>query len=59
MPFYNVEQIWLEKAFDSVINLLYENLELCIADDGSTERYIREMLERYAKKDKRIKVKYF
>ena len=58
MPVYNVDKIWLQKAIDSVINQLYENWELCIADDGSTERHIRETLERYSRKDKRIKVKY-
>ena len=58
MPVYNVDQIWLEKAIDSVINQIYENWELCIADDGSSKKHIRETLEKYTKSDKRIKTKY-
>ena len=58
MPVYNVDQIWLEKAIDSVISQLYENWELCIADDASTKEYVKQTLERYSKKDKRIKIKY-
>jgi len=58
MPVYNVNQIWLEKTIDSVINQIYENWELCITDDGSTKEHIRETLDRYTKKEKRIKAKY-
>jgi len=58
MPVYNVGQIWLEKAIDLVINQLYENWELCIADDGSTKEHIRETLEKYTKSDNRIKTKF-
>ncbi|MEA3222468.1 MAG: glycosyltransferase family 2 protein [Thermodesulfobacteriota bacterium] len=58
MPVYNVDKIWLEKAIDSVINQLYENWELCIADDASTQKHIKKTLKRYSKKDKRIRVRY-
>lgn len=58
MPVYNVGQIWLEKAIVSVLNQLYENWELCIADDGSTEDHIKKILDEHAKHDKRIRVKY-
>lgn len=58
MPVYNVDKIWLEKAIESVINQLYENWELCIADNGSTKEHIKKTLEFYEQKDKRIKVKY-
>ncbi len=59
MPVYNVDQIWLEKAIDSVRSQLYQNWELCIVDDASPKPHIRKTLEKYAKKDKRIKVTYF
>ena len=36
---------------------LYENWELCIADDASKQPHVRKILERYQKKDpERIKV---
>ncbi len=57
-PVYNVDNIWLEKAIISVINQVYENWELCLVDDASTEPHIRETLEKYQKIDSRIKVKY-
>lgn len=57
-PVYNVDRIWLEKAITSVINQVYENWELCLVDDASTKPHIRETLEKYQKKDGRIKVKY-
>lgn len=58
MPVYNVEKKWLAKAIESVINQLYENWELCIADDASTEEHIKKTLEYYGRRDKRIKIKY-
>ena len=58
MPVYNVAQIWLEKAIDSVSNQLYNNLELCIVDDASTKKHVRETLKKYSEKDSRIKIKY-
>jgi len=36
MPVYNVEPKWLELAINSIENQWYENWELCIADDKST-----------------------
>ena len=58
MPVYNVDQTWLEKAIDSVMNQLYENWELCIADDASQKKYIKQVLERYSGGEERIKIKY-
>lgn len=58
MPVYNVDEIWLEKAIDSVINQIYTNWELCIADDASTKPHIKPTLSKYSKLDSRIKVKY-
>jgi glycosyltransferase involved in cell wall biosynthesis len=56
MPVYNVPIEYLTACIDSVVNQYYENWELCIADDASKGREIKRVLERYAKKDERIKV---
>lgn len=56
MPTYNPKPDWLEQAIESVRNQIYPNWELCIADDASTDKAIRPILERYAKEDARIKV---
>lgn len=58
MPVYNVDQVWLEKAINSVINQLYENWELCIVDDASNKSYIYDILTKYSEKDSRIKANY-
>ncbi len=55
MPVYNVEKRWLIRAIESVRSQLYPYWELCIADDASTKPYIKEVLEEYCKKDKRIR----
>jgi len=58
LPIYNPEKEQLEKALDSVLGQYYSPWELCIVDDASTEEYIQDVLEKYKKKDKRLKVKY-
>jgi O-antigen biosynthesis protein len=56
VPVYNVEEKWLRRCIDSVIEQVYPNWELCIADDASTKPWIRPVLEEYAARDSRIKV---
>jgi glycosyltransferase involved in cell wall biosynthesis len=56
MPVYNVDEKWLRLCVESVINQLYENWELCIADDASPSAHIKKVLEEYAAKDARIKL---
>jgi glycosyltransferase involved in cell wall biosynthesis len=58
MPVFNVSLNFLEEAIKSVQNQIYENWELCIADDASTDREIRPFLESLAQKDSRIKIVY-
>ena len=58
MPVYNVEERWLRKALDSVTAQIYENWELCIADDCSPSPHIRKVLEEYQRNDARIKVTF-
>jgi len=58
MPTYNTPENLLREAIESVLAQTYENWELCIADDCSTDKNVREVLEEFSKKDKRIKVVY-
>ncbi|HMT06891.1 MAG TPA: glycosyltransferase [Pyrinomonadaceae bacterium] len=56
MPVYDVDEKWLRKCIDSVCGQIYENWELCIADDASPSPHIRRVLEEYSATDERIKV---
>jgi O-antigen biosynthesis protein len=55
-PVYNVEEKWLRCAVESVRRQLYENWELCLADDNSSSPHVAKILREYAAKDSRIKV---
>ncbi len=57
LPVYNVAEIWLKKAIDSVFAQLYENWELCIVDDASPKNHIRKVLSKY-KSHKKVKLKF-
>jgi len=46
---------WLGQALDSVLAQTYKNIEVIIVDNGSTDGSI-EIMDTYAKKDKRIRV---
>ena len=54
IPVYNVE-IFLPECLDSILNQTYQNFEIICVDDGSTDNSW-EILQRYAKKDNRIKI---
>ncbi len=56
MPTYNTETESLIEAIESVRRQIYPHWELCIADDASSDKAIRPILEGYAKEDHRIKV---
>ena len=56
MPVYNTPEKWLRKCIDSVIAQTYSNWELCIANDASTSRHVRIVLDEYARLDPRIRV---
>ena len=56
LPVYNVEEKWLRRCVESVTRQIYENWELCIADDCSPSPHIRRVLEEYAARDERIKI---
>jgi len=57
-PIWNTDEKWLRLAIESVINQIYDNWELCIVDGGSTRPHIKKVLNEYAGKDSRIKVKF-
>ncbi|MGB3510427.1 MAG: glycosyltransferase [Microcoleaceae cyanobacterium] len=56
MPVYNPPVEFLRKGIASVLNQVYQNWELCIADDFSTNPLIREILTEIAETDSRIKL---
>ncbi|OBK34790.1 hypothetical protein A5658_11060 [Mycobacterium sp. 1245111.1] len=56
LPVYNTPERWLRACLDSVRSQLYGDWELCIADDASTKPHVRRVLQKYAARDKRIKV---
>jgi GT2 family glycosyltransferase/glycosyltransferase involved in cell wall biosynthesis len=56
VPLYNPPEEFLREAIESVRQQVYPHWELCLADDRSTQPYIKSILEEYARKDSRIKV---
>ena len=56
MPVYNPNPAWLRESIESVKKQVYQNWELCIADDASSDPTVRLILEQYASSDQRIKV---
>ncbi len=58
LPTYNTPSAFLKAAIESVIDQSYPDWELCIADDASTERHVRELLTQYQDQDDRIKVTF-
>ena len=54
IPVYNAEQ-YLKQCLESVINQTYQNLEIILVDDGSTDGSLN-LCNYYASQDKRIKV---
>ncbi len=58
MPVYNPRPEYLRKAIDSVLGQLYQDSELCIADDASTNPEVREILEAYARVDSRVTITF-
>lgn len=58
LPVYNPPEEIFRHMLNSVIGQIYENWELCIADDCSTNKNIKAIIEEYKKNDFRIKVVY-
>jgi len=58
IPVYDPQIKYLAQAIDSVINQLYPNWQLCIADDNSPNPAVQQLLKKYEQQDSRIKVAY-
>jgi GT2 family glycosyltransferase len=58
MPVYDTRPQWLQRAIESVRSQAYENWELCVCDDASTDARLRALLEQWRRADPRIKVAY-
>jgi GT2 family glycosyltransferase len=56
VPVYETDEDMLVRMIESVRAQTYEDWELCIADGNSGKTYVREKLQEYAGRDKRIKV---
>lgn len=54
IPAYNIED-YIGKCLDSVLKQTFQEIEIIVVDDGSTDR-TPQILDQYAEKDKRITV---
>lgn len=54
VPIYNVEE-YLDSCINSIVNQTYENIEVVLVDDGSTDK-CGAICDKWSKKDSRIKV---
>lgn len=58
VPTYNTDHDFLRDCFESVLAQVYNNWELCVVDDASTDSQVRELIKQYAQLDDRIKYKF-
>ncbi|MBZ4298139.1 glycosyltransferase, partial [Streptococcus pneumoniae] len=54
VPVYNVEK-YLKKSIESILNQTYQNIEILLVDDGSTDSS-GKICESFSKVDPRIRV---
>jgi O-antigen biosynthesis protein len=57
-PVFNTDPAELNAAIQSVLGQSYQKWELCLADDASSKPEVRQILDKFAAQDKRIKVVY-
>ncbi|MEM5422982.1 glycosyltransferase family 2 protein [Paraburkholderia ferrariae] len=55
VPLYNTPEPFLRRCIDSVREQLYDEWELCLADDASPEPHVQKICEQYARLDSRIR----
>ncbi len=58
IPVYEPPIDFFAQALDSIINQLYTNWEICLADDCSKDEDVKELIEKYRSKHPNIKVIY-
>ena len=58
IPVYNVSIDLLIECLNSILNQSYDNFEICIADDCSTNKETLDVLKKYQEKYDNIKVVY-
>ncbi|RBP99134.1 glycosyl transferase [Bifidobacterium xylocopae] len=56
VPVYNVDATWLKACVDSIKSQYYDNWQLCLADDHSSQPHVKPLLEELAASDERITV---
>lgn len=56
MPVYNTPEKLLRRAIESVLAQYYDNWELCVCDDASSDAGLRSLLQNWAQHDPRIHV---
>lgn len=56
VPVYDAPEPYLTTMLDSVLEQIYPDWEICIANDASRAPHVRMVLDRYAQADPRIKI---
>ncbi len=54
IPAYNVEK-YIDRCIESIVSQTYNNIEVIVVDDGSTDKTL-DKLNEWSKKDSRIKI---
>lgn len=57
-PVYNVSENWLRQMVQSVLQQSYQNWQLCLVDDASTDTTLQPILREIAARDDRIVVRF-
>jgi len=58
MPTFNSALGLVRQAVESVVAQTYDTWELCVVDDGSTADGLRSLLEEFAERDERIRLRF-